>query len=386
MSGTGEVLYANCAASSIQNIEALFQNSGLLSFAGSAFEVVVRHDAREYILNAVSRGAIWYCYLSEITELRDSERKASYLASFPKNNPFPVIEFQLDGSLEYANPSAIKLVPDLFVKGLRDRRLTWIKRELKKSKNQPVSKSLEIGGRTYLATASLGPGAKSFRCYFVDISERKAAEAKLTKARIELIQRLTRAAEWRDNETGAHIKRMSAYCKVVAKKLNLPSEVVEIIELAASMHDIGKIGIPDAILHKPGKLTDQEFEVMKTHANIGANLLMDSDDPMLQLAREIALGHHEKWDGSGYPSGLKGTEIPISARIAAVCDVFDALTSDRPYKTAWSIEHALFELQGSTGKAFDPEVVDAFLLGLDEILDIRKKWCLIESLQSMKVA
>lgn len=382
----GNVLYANQPAQAIEGLDEFFAHSGFASQPGPTLEVVTRHCGREFVLNAVLKSDQWFCYCTEITELRDAERKASYLASFPQSNPLPVVEFDRHGAVRYANPSATELITEIVQKGLRDKRVAWVKTESTRCTQTPVNRTIDINKRAYLVTATYNASTQTYRCYFVDITERRLAELRLSQSRIELIQRLTRAAEWRDNETGIHIKRMSAYCRVVAKKLNLAREITDIIELAATMHDIGKIGIPDAILHKPGKLTDAEFEIMKTHTTIGANLLMGSEDPMLDLAREIALGHHEKWDGSGYPNGLAGDHIPLCARIASVCDVFDALTSERPYKAAWPTEAALFELQRGVGTAFDPMVVDAFLAGLDEILDIQHKWRLVEALSAAQAA
>ena len=157
----------------------------------------------------------------------------------------------------------------------------------------------------------------------------------------ELVTRLTAAAGYRDPETGAHLLRMSHYARLIAANLGMSEEEQELIFRAAPLHDVGKIGIPDHILHKPGKLTEEEMAVMRTHPVIGAALLKDASSPLMKLAAEISLTHHEKYDGSGYPAGLRGDAIPIGGRIVAVADVFDALTSVRPYKVAWSIEDAL---------------------------------------------
>lgn len=192
--------------------------------------------------------------------------------------------------------------------------------------------------------------------------------------RLQIVQRLGRAAEYRDNETGQHVMRMSHIAALLAQRLGWASADVELMLHASPMHDIGKIGIPDAILLKPGKLNDEEWQIMKRHAEIGAELLSGDDFPLLTLAREIALSHHEKWDGSGYPRGLSGSDIPQSARITAVADVFDALTSARPYKPAWSIEQALEFMQQQSGQHFDPEIIEVFLSGIEEILLIRTRY------------
>ncbi|MER2490502.1 response regulator [Catenovulum sediminis] len=199
----------------------------------------------------------------------------------------------------------------------------------------------------------------------------KTTEVKNTQFKI--IQKLGRAAEFKDNETGEHVIRMSWFARLLAEKNNMDPHFCELLFQAAPMHDIGKIGIPDKILQKPGKLDADEWEIMKKHAVFGADIIGDSKTPLLKLAREIALNHHEKWDGSGYPSGKAGEEIPVSARIIAIADVFDALTSERPYKRAWSEESAIELLQNEAGKHFDPNLVPKFIECLPEIRQIQKK-------------
>ncbi len=190
----------------------------------------------------------------------------------------------------------------------------------------------------------------------------------------ELIFRMSRAAEFRDPETGAHIQRMAYYSQAIAKGLDLDESVQKLILEAAPMHDVGKIGIPDYILLKPGKLTPEEFEVMKGHARLGHELLNNSGSEILRAGAQIAISHHEKYDGSGYPRGLKGNDIPLFGRIVAVADVFDALTSERPYKKAWSLEDAVHFLEEGRGKHFDPLCVEAFLATWDIVLDIRQRF------------
>ena len=188
----------------------------------------------------------------------------------------------------------------------------------------------------------------------------------------EVIQRLMAAAEYRDDDTGEHILRMSQYSELVALEYGLDEITADRILWASPMHDIGKIGIPDAVLLKPGKLTPEEWTLMKTHCEIGADLLSGSNSETLQLAEIIALTHHERWDGSGYPKGLRGEDIPIEGRIVAIADVFDALTSERPYKKAWTAEEAIAEIKRSSGSHFDPEVVEAFLKCLPGLEAISK--------------
>ncbi len=196
----------------------------------------------------------------------------------------------------------------------------------------------------------------------------------LQQAHIDLVQRLGSAAEYKDEDTGEHILRMSHYSKLLALAAGVSESHAELIRQAAPMHDVGKIGIPDAILLKPGRLTEDEFAQMQEHAQIGANILRDSPSPLIQLAHTLALEHHEKWDGSGYPQGLKAEAITLEARIAAIADVFDALTSKRPYKDAWPTDKAFALLQEQAGKHFDPHLVELFLNLKDKILAIKQTY------------
>jgi CHASE2 domain-containing sensor protein len=191
--------------------------------------------------------------------------------------------------------------------------------------------------------------------------EVQARTAELVETQLEVVLRLARAAELRDDDTGEHIDRMSEMCGEVARELGLPEPDARLLHHAAALHDIGKIGVPDAILLKPGRLTDAEFDVMREHVVAGAELLTGSNSPVLELAETVARTHHEKWDGTGYPARLAGTAIPLTGRIAAVCDVFDALTHERPYKRAWTIAEACAEVRRCRGSHFDPQVADALL-------------------------
>lgn len=196
----------------------------------------------------------------------------------------------------------------------------------------------------------------------------------LMTTRLQIVQCLGRAAEYKDNETGMHVVRMSQYARTLAKAMGFPDKEADELLHAAPMHDVGKIGIPDAILTKPGKLSDDEWVVMKQHTVIGAEILGQHPSGLLNLAATIARSHHERWDGTGYPDGLKGEDIPVAARIVAVADVFDALTSERPYKHAWSVDEALNFMRQQSGQHFDPTVVEVFIRNLPEILAIRQRW------------
>ena len=202
---------------------------------------------------------------------------------------------------------------------------------------------------------------------------RKATAEILARER-ETVLRLCKAAEYRDPETGAHILRMAHFSRLIARKLGLSVDQQELLLEAAPLHDIGKVGIADPILLKPARLNAAEFEIMKQHAIFGYELLKGSSSKVLQAGAEIAKGHHEKFDGSGYPHGLKGTDIPLFSRIVAVADVFDALTSERPYKKAWELEAAVDFLTAGAGTHFDPDCVRAFLEAWEDVLEIRERY------------
>lgn len=204
--------------------------------------------------------------------------------------------------------------------------------------------------------------------------EVEKATAAILEREKELIVRLSRAAEHRDPETGAHVLRMAHYSRLIAEKLGFPESYLDLILDAAPMHDIGKLGVPDEILLKPGKLTEEEMRIMRKHPKIGARILADSSAPLIKLAEEIAMTHHEKYDGTGYPRGLQAEEIPLSGRIVAVADVFDALTSERPYKRAWSAEDAREYIKKNAGIHFCPVCVDAFLAGWSQVVEIRQRF------------
>jgi putative two-component system response regulator len=189
----------------------------------------------------------------------------------------------------------------------------------------------------------------------------KERTRELEETQVEVVERLGLAAEFRDETTGNHLNRMSEYCRLLAKASDYTAEEYDTFALSSTLHDVGKIGIPDNILLKPGKLTKDEWEIMKSHASIGAKLLAGSKSKFLNLAESIALTHHEKWNGTGYPHGVKGEKIPLEGRITCICDVFDALISKRPYKEAWPVEKAMDEISNSAGTHFDSGLVRLFL-------------------------
>ncbi len=228
----------------------------------------------------------------------------------------------------------------------------------------------ELEASYKLLSKQLVSYGEDFRKVYNELTE----QLEKTKiAYLEIIHRLSLAAEFKDEETGDHIERMSRYSAIMAQALGFTEEEVECILYAAPMHDVGKIGIPDRILLKPGALTKEELAEMSKHTTIGAKILENSDAEIIQLAQTIALNHHEKWNGEGYPNGLKGEEIPLVARIVNLADMFDAMTSKRPYKDPYPVDLAVQIITKDRGISIDPQVVDAFVAKLDAILDVRGK-------------
>jgi len=234
------------------------------------------------------------------------------------------------------------------------------------SDKEAINKGLKLGANEYIS--------KPFDITEFILRVKNAVtmgELQNKRSERDIIYILSKAAEYRDNETSMHTVRVGEMSAFLAKKFAWSSEKIELMRLAAPMHDIGKVGIEDAILLKPGRLVEDEFTKMKEHAQIGYNILSQKETPLLQLAAEIALTHHEKFDGSGYPNALKAEEIPLSGAIVAVVDVFDALLSERPYKKAFSVERTLEILQNDSGTHFHPEVISMFMQNIDEIMSIR---------------
>ena len=210
------------------------------------------------------------------------------------------------------------------------------------------------------------------RAGWLEQETRRAAED-LMRRDEEMLTSIGRAAEFRDPEIGAHLQRMSQYSRIIARELGLSRERQDVILRAAPLHDVGNLGTPDCILLKPGRLTAEEFEIMKRHAQHGHEILRLGGSPVIQLGATIAHTHHEKWDGTGYPRGLRGSDIPLEGRIVAVADVFDALTSARPYKSAWEIDRAAQFLHEQSGRHFDPICLEAFFAAWHDVLRVRRQ-------------
>ena len=236
--------------------------------------------------------------------------------------------------------------------------------------SQDETAGFDVGGVDYL-TKPVSPPVVRARVH-THLSLVRMEE--LRETRLQIVQRLGRAAEYKDNETGLHVIRMSHFSQLLALAAGCSPAWAEDLLNAAPMHDVGKIGIPDAVLRKPGPLDADEWDTMRRHPEIGAEIMGEHPSGVLQLAREIALAHHEKWDGSGYPRGLAGEEIPLSARIVAIADVFDALTTRRPYKEPWPVQEAMNHIAAQAGKHFDPALVALFAPLLPQLLEIRARW------------
>jgi len=250
------------------------------------------------------------------------------------------------------------------------------------SESDSQLKGLELGAVDYITKPFAAPLVRSrvrthvslhrHQMELVELVNERTRE--LMETRLEIIRRLGRAAEYKDNETGMHVLRMSHMTRLLARSCGMSEIQTELLFQASPMHDIGKIGIPDRILLKPGKLDADEWEMIKRHTTIGAEIIGEHPSELIVLARLVALRHHEKWDGSGYPGGLKGEDIPIEARIVALADVFDALLSVRPYKPAWSLDDTMKYVFAQRGQHFDPAVIDAFVQVLPDCLRLRETY------------
>ncbi len=266
-----------------------------------------------------------------------------------------------------ANPATAK-IPIIFVTGL--------------SAEEDESKGFAVGGVDYITKPVSAPVVKArVKTHLALHDQQMTCEATVHHRTEELeeshraaIYMLGEAGHYNDSDTGTHIWRMAAYAAAIARAAGWPVEQARMLEMAAPMHDTGKIGIPDAILKKPAKLNSEEWVIMKTHTSIGHSILSQSEAPLFKMAADIALAHHEKWNGTGYPNGQEAERIPECARIVAIADIFDALTMRRPYKKAWSTEASLAEIKKSSTTHLDPHLVALFLSIEEEILGIKNLW------------
>jgi putative two-component system response regulator len=305
-----------------------------------------------------------------------SERQFDLLIldlDMPHLNGFQVMK-QLSSELSSIRPAILVLT----AQHSRDHRIQALEMGARDFVSKPFDR-LELLARVRnLIDVQLAQQAMFDQKEILEIKVRERTR-ELHQTRLQAVQRLGRAAEYRDNETGLHIIRMSYISALLGKTVGMSDVESDLLLNASPMHDVGKIGVPDKILLKPGKLSEDEWEVMKTHVQIGADILSGSESALMTMAYDIALTHHEKWDGSGYPNALEGEQIPLTGRIVALADVFDALTSERPYKAAWPVESAVDYIKDQSGKHFDPVLVHAFLSVLPDIISIHEEYAEPES-------
>ena len=299
-------------------------------------------------------------------------KRNELLSLLPMHNPEPVILFNTDGDCIFQNKPAKEQLKEVsHINDILNQKNTTLDQLLQSENQYQITKKLN--NKTYLISFIFVPEKKLIMAYASDITKAIKAEEEIINTQKEVVYAIGEITETRSKETGYHVKRVAEYSALIAEKLNLPNEEIELIKMASPMHDIGKMGIPDSILMKPGKLTPEEWAIMQTHTTIGYNLLKHSERTILRTSAVIAKEHHEKYDGSGYPEGIKGKEIHLYARITAVADVFDALASNRVYKKAWPIDKIMALFAEEKGKHFDPEITTLLEENLEAFLEIRNR-------------
>ena len=317
-------------------------------------------------------GASRYCPVFHIMGVNSASARHKYhLSLLPGHNPEPVYLFDKHGDLVFRNHAARNILPDL-------RSIEALKKGKSHSEfNAGLDNStmcFKDQNKSYLLKFQPIEDAKLIAGYGFNVTKLVEADEEVINTQKELIFRMGEIGETRSKETGNHVKRVAEYSKQLALLIGLPIDEAELLKMASPMHDIGKVAIPDDVLLKPGKLDAAEWEIMKTHAAIGYELLRHSDRPILLAASIVAGQHHEKWDGSGYPNGYVGKDIHIYGRITAIADVFDALGSERVYKKAWPLDKILSLLEEEKEHHFDPQLVDLFCENLDIFLQIRDEF------------
>ncbi len=312
-----------------------------------------------------------FCFIYYIFKINEKlSRKNYYLTLLPKYNLSEVFIFNKNGDILFQNDASKKTLEK--IDSLSD--LDIDKNILLKQKDIQTTFLYKKNYKTYKVEASFIKTENIILAYFTDVSEIVELNNAIEETQRDVIYAMGEIGESRSKETGNHVKRVALYCELLAKLYGLSDKEAELLKTASPMHDIGKVGIADNILNAPRKLTKDEFEIMKTHALLGYDMLKNSSKPILKAASIVAHEHHEKYDGSGYPDGKSAKEIHIYGRITAVADVFDALGSHRVYKDAWELEKILELFKNESGKHFDPKLVDIFLNNLDKFLIIRDKY------------
>ena len=325
-------------------------------------------------------GAIHYCPVFHLMGINRERGRQDYLLSLlPGQNPEPVYLFNKSGELVFRNGAAKNILPTL--RSLGDLQQQNDLTDFRPGKDQSLA-GFTDDKSSYMLNYKPIAGTELIAAFGFNVSELIEANEEIVNTQKELLYHMGEIGETRSKETGSHVKRVAEYSRLLALMAGLGKDEAEMLKMASPMHDIGKVAIPDAVLLKPGKLDEEEWAIMKTHASIGHDLLSHSDRPILKAAAVVAGQHHEKWDGSGYPAGLEGENIHIYGRITAVADVFDALASERVYKHAWPLEKILALLKEQSGKHFDPQLVKLLLDNLPQFLDIRDAHCDVPGEQS----
>ncbi|NOR25939.1 MAG: HD domain-containing protein [Desulforhopalus sp.] len=316
-------------------------------------------------------GTLYYCPVCHLLGIRSkASRENFYLSFLPRYNIQPVSIFNQEGRLSFANSRYKKIIPQIsssydFGGEIPDNLETFIGNEAQ------LRFSFETADAVFQIMVQGVRPIDAVVCYISDITEVVNTNREIINTQKEIVCIMGEIGETRSEETGHHVRRVAEYSRLLAIGCGLSVEEAELIHMASPMHDIGKVGIPDSILTKPGKLTAEEYEIMKTHAKMGYDTLNHSERPILKAAAIIAGEHHEKFDGRGYPNGTAGKAIHLYGRITAVADVFDALGSDRVYKKAWPLAKITALFQEERGKHFDPDLVDFLLANLEQFRDIR---------------
>lgn len=315
-----------------------------------------------------------HCPMYQAARRNDSKARVRYYRSqLPKYNPQPVFIFSDSGRKVYANRPAQKQLGAVkqLTTLLKNSDLTL---DSILNSEEVFSIQYQASDRVYTLTLRSIRNASGIAAFATDITKVIEVDREIIETQKEVVRTMGAIGETRSRETGNHVIRVAEYSRLLAIKVGMSEQDAELLKMASPMHDIGKVGIADAILNKPGKLSEDEFEIMKTHAELGYEMLRYSDRSILKAAATVAHEHHEKWDGSGYPRRLKGNDIHLFARITALADVFDALGSQRVYKDAWPLDKTLLHIKEQSGKHFDPVLVELFLDSMDEILAIRDEY------------
>ena len=315
-----------------------------------------------------------YCPMHDILGLNEDEAKRNYyLSQFPLFNPEPVLLFKDDGKVDFSNDAAKRIFKDIHtledIYPKKSKSSTQLIKE-----NASIFNKIMIGDLTYMIHFKGVSEIDSILAFTFNVTDLVKINEEIISTQKDIVYKMGEIGETRSKETGNHVKRVAEYSYLLAIQSGLSSEEAEILKIASPMHDIGKVGIPDSVLKKPGKLNLDEWKIMQTHSELGYEMLKGSERPILKAAAIVAKEHHEKWDGSGYPNGTATDNIHIYGRITAIADVFDALGSRRVYKEAWELEKILDLFKEERGKHFDPKLVDIMFKNLDKFLEIRDRY------------